>query len=285
MPSIKKISILTLNKMRGKGKKIVSITAYDYPTAILADEAGVDIILVGDSIAMTTFGYETTLPITMDDMVHHAKAVVKGVKDATGRAFVVGDMPFMSYQPSNKTAIKNAGRFLSEAGCDAVKLEGGIRMAKRVKAIVDAGIPVMGHIGLTPQSVSQLSGYRVQGKTLPEAKRLIDDALALQDNGIFSLVLEAIPSVLAKKITEKLSVLTIGIGSGPDTDGQVVVFHDIISLFRSFTPKFVKQYANIGDEIYKAISQYLKEVREEKFPAPEHQYQIDPEVEKEIKRM
>lgn len=285
MSAPKKVSIRTLNKKKCAGKKIVSITAYDYPTAILADEAGVDIILVGDSIAMTTFGYESTLPITMDDMVHHAKAVVKGVKDATGHAFVIGDMPFMSYQPSNMTAVKNAGRFLTEAGCDAVKLEGGIRMAKRVKAIVDAGIPVMGHIGLTPQSVSQLGGYRVQGKTVEEAKKLIEDALALQKNGIFSLVLEVIPAVLAKKITEKLSIPTIGIGSGIHTDGQVVVFHDIVSLFRSFVPKFVKQYKDVGNEIFEAISQYRDEVQNEKFPAEKHQYKIKPEMEKKIEKL
>jgi 3-methyl-2-oxobutanoate hydroxymethyltransferase len=285
MQKPKKITIYSLQRKKEKKTKIVSITSYDYPTAILADEAGVDIILVGDSIAMTVFGYENTLKVTMEEMISHTKAVVRGVKDATGHSFVVGDMPFMSYQPSNEIAVQNAGRFMSEAGCDGVKLEGGIRMAKQVEAIVKAGIPVMGHIGLTPQSTSQLGGYRVQGKTIESAKNLIKDALALQEAGAFSIVLEAMPTALAENITKKLSIPTIGIGSGSYTDGQVVVLHDILSLFRAFTPKFVKKYANIGDEIYKAISQYAKEVQEGIFPSKEHQYEIDPEIEEELRKL
>jgi 3-methyl-2-oxobutanoate hydroxymethyltransferase len=285
MQKPKKITIYSLQRKKEKKTKIVSITSYDYPTAILADEAGVDIILVGDSIAMTVFGYENTLKVTMEEMISHTKAVVRGVKDATGHSFVVGDMPFMSYQPSNEIAVQNAGRFMSEAGCDGVKLEGGIRMAEQVEAIVKAGIPVMGHIGLTPQSTSQLGGYRVQGKTIESAKNLIKDALALQEAGAFSIVLEAMPTALAENITKKLSIPTIGIGSGSYTDGQVVVLHDILSLFRAFTPKFVKKYANIGDEIYKAISQYAKEVQEGIFPSKEHQYEIDPEIEEELRKL
>lgn len=285
MQKPKKITVDSLQRKKEKNAKIVSITSYDYPTAILADEAGVDIILVGDSIAMTVFGYENTLEVTMEEMISHTKAVVRGAKDATGHSFVVGDMPYMSYQPSNEIAIHNAGRFMRETGCDAVKLEGGIRMAERVKAIVRAGIPVMGHIGLTPQNISQLGGYKVQGKTIEAAKQLIEDALALQEEGAFSIVLEAMPAILAKNITQKLSIPTIGIGSGPYTDGQVIVLHDILSLFRGFTPKFVKRYANIGDEIFKAISQYREDVQEGIFPAKEHQYEIDPEIEKEIQKL
>jgi 3-methyl-2-oxobutanoate hydroxymethyltransferase len=285
MQKPKKITVYSLQRKKDKAAKIVAITSYDYPTAILCDEAGVDIILVGDSIAMTVFGYENTLAVTIDEMISHTKAVVRGVKDATGHSFVVGDMPYMSFQPSNKIAIQNAGRFMSETGCDAVKLEGGIRMLERVEAIVKAGIPVMGHIGLTPQNISQLGGYRVQGKTIESAKQLINDALALQNAGIFSLVLEAIPAALAENITQKLDIPTIGIGSGPYTDGQVVVLHDILSLFRAFTPKFVKKYANIGEEIYKAISQYSKEVREGVFPSKEHQYEIEPEMEEELRKL
>lgn len=268
----KKISLLTLQNMKAKGQRAVYLTAYDYPLALLADRAGVDIILVGDSLAMTTLGYETTLPVTMDEMISHAKAVRRAVKSA----FLIGDMPYMSYQPSDRDAVLNAGRFIAEAGCDAVKLEGGRRVASRVKAMVDAGIVVQGHLGLTPQNMAQLGGYRVQGKTQGGYEMLLEDALALQEAGATSLLLEAMPRETAAAIRERLHICVYGIGAGDMVDGQLVIIHDILGLFEQFKPKFVKRYLEGGQLIHDAIRDYCKEVRSGEFPSEEHFYEISP---------
>jgi 3-methyl-2-oxobutanoate hydroxymethyltransferase len=272
--SRKKVTILDLKVKKEKGEPITMLTAYDYPTGLLVDQAGIDIILVGDSLAMVVLGHENTVAVTMDEMLHHCKAVARGARNP----LLVGDMPFMSYQVDVKEAIRNAGRFLKEGGMDVIKLEGGRDMAPTVKAIVDAGIPVMGHIGLTPQTVSKLGGYRVQGRDVATAKALIDDALALEDAGAFSLILEAIPGPVAKLITERVSIPTIGIGAGPDCDGQVLVIHDLIGLFDRFVPKFVKQYANIFPTITGALEDYRDEVIAGTFPGPEHGYSMSEET-------
>ena len=272
--SRKKVTILDLKGKKEKGEPITMLTAYDYPTGLLVDQAGIDIILVGDSLAMVVLGYENTVAVTMDEMLHHCKAVARGAKNP----MLVGDMPFMSYQVDVKEAIRNAGRFLKEGGMDVVKLEGGRDMALTVKAIVDAGIPVMGHIGLTPQTISKLGGYRVQGKDIAAAKALIDDGLALEDAGAFSLILEAIPGPVAKLITERVSIPTIGIGAGPDCDGQVLVTHDLIGLFDRFVPKFVKKYANTFASITEALETYRDEVIDGTFPGPEHGYGMSDEA-------
>lgn len=269
----KKVSVLTLRKMKAEGKKAAYITSYDYPLALLADRAGIDMILVGDSLGMTTLGFKTTLPVTMDDMIRHASAVTRAAK----YAFVIGDMPYMSYQPSEKDAIKNAGRFISEASCDAVKCEGGKRIASRVKAMVDAGILVQGHLGLTPQNMGQLGGYRVQGKTKESYEILLEDALALQEAGAFSILLEAIPAETAEKIKSALKIPVYGIGAGDKVDGQLVIIHDMIGLFEEFTPKFVKRYCEAGKTIEKALEQYCKDVRTGAFPKKEHFYDIPQE--------
>lgn len=261
-----KVTIQKLKAMKDNGEKISMITAYDYPTALLVDRAGIEIILVGDSLAMTVLGLETTVPITMEEMIHHIRPVVRGAKNP----MIVGDMPFGSYNESREQAIRNATRLMKEGGCDAIKLEGGAEVAETVKAIVDAGIPVMGHIGLTPQTISQLGGFKVQGKNLESAKALMEDARALEEAGAFSIVLECVPEELGKAITQKLSIPTIGIGAGRYTDGQVLVFHDLVGLFERFTPKFVKRYANLGEEIVKALEVYKQEVKEKKFPQQEH---------------
>ncbi len=266
----KKITVLTLQKMKAQGEKAVYITAYDFPLARLADRAGVDMILVGDSLGMTTLGYKTTLPVTMDDMIRHASAVTRGAKNA----FVIGDLPYMSYQPSDRDAIINAGRFISEAGCDAVKCEGGRRIASRIRAMVDAGILVMGHLGLTPQNMGQLGGYRVQGKTEKDYEVLLKDALAIQEAGAFSLLLEAMPVKTAERIKNKLSIPVYGIGAGNKVDGQLVIIHDILGLFEEFTPKFIKRYCNAGALIEEAIATYTQEVRTGKFPTKEHFYDM-----------
>jgi 3-methyl-2-oxobutanoate hydroxymethyltransferase len=272
--SRKKVTILDLKGKKEKGETITMLTAYDYPTGLLVDQAGIDIILVGDSLAMVVLGHENTVAVTMDEMLHHCKAVARGARNP----LLVGDMPFMSYQVDVKEAIRNAGRFLKEGGMDVIKLEGGRDMAPTVKAIVDAGIPVMGHIGLTPQTVSKLGGYRVQGRDVATAKALIDDALALEDAGAFSLILEAIPGPVAKLITERVSIPTIGIGAGPDCDVQVLVIHDLIGLFDRFVPKFVKQYANIFPTITGALEDYRDEVIAGTFPGPEHGYSMSEET-------
>lgn len=272
--SRKKVTILDLKAKAEKGEPITMLTAYDYPTGLLVDQAGIDIILVGDSLAMVVLGHENTVSVTMEEMLHHCKAVARGAKNP----LLVGDMPFMSYQVDPKEAVRNAGRFLKEGGMDVIKLEGGQDMASTVKAIVDAGIPAMGHIGLTPQTVSKLGGYRVQGKDVAAAQALIDDAIALEEAGAFSLILEAIPSPVAELITKRVSIPTIGIGAGPHCDGQVLVTHDLIGLFDRFVPKFVKQYAQAFTFIVEALSEYRDEVIAGTFPGPEHCYGMSEEA-------
>ena len=270
----RKVTILDLQAKKERRKPITMLTAYDYPTALLVDRAGMDVILVGDSLAMVVLGHENTLSVTMDEMIHHCKAVSKGARSP----FLVGDMPFMSYQISKTEAVTNAGRFLKEGGMEAVKLEGGQEMVETIRAIVDAGIPVMGHIGLTPQSISKLGGYRVQGRDIEAARKLLDDAIALGEAGCFSIILEAIPDRLAKLITERASVPTIGIGAGPHCDGQVLVIHDLIGLFDRFTPKFVKKYTDVNAQILKALQEFTEEVKSGTFPTAEHSYSISDEV-------
>ncbi len=260
-------------------RKLTMLTAYDYPTALLVDKAGIDMILVGDSVAMVVLGHKDTLSVGMDEMIHHTKAVTRAVK----RSIVIGDMPFMSYQASVEQAIINAGRFLKQGGAQAVKLEGGAQVLPQIKGIIGAGIPVQGHLGLTPQSAAQLGGFKVQGKTADAAKRLLDDALALADAGCFSIVLEAIPAEIAEIITEKCPVPTIGIGAGINCDGQVLVFHDLVGLFDRFTPKFVKQYINISKEIEGALRTFKQEVEDGKFPTKEHSFSINKDELQKIK--
>ncbi|MFZ5880619.1 MAG: 3-methyl-2-oxobutanoate hydroxymethyltransferase [Chloroflexota bacterium] len=265
-PARKKVTTLTFRQRKERGEPISMLTAYDYPTALIMDRAGVDAILVGDSLAMVVLGYENTLPVSMDEMLHHARAVARGAKSA----LLVGDMPFMSYQVSVEEAVRNAGRFLKEAGMDAVKLEGGRERVDAVRAIGSAGIPVMGHIGLTPQSVHQLGGFRAQGRTAQAAKRLLEDAHILEEAGCFSLVLESVPARLASLISARLSIPTIGIGAGAGCDGQVLVTHDLLGLFERFTPKFVRQYASLHNDMAQAFGQYIADVQARAFPAAEH---------------
>jgi len=270
----RKVTILTLKEKREKGEPITMLTAYDYPTGLLVDQAGIDILLVGDSLAMVVLGHENTVAVTMDEMLHHCKAVARGAKTP----LLVGDMPFMSYQVDIREAVRNAGRFLKEGGMDVVKLEGGTEVAPTVKAIVDAGIPVMGHIGLTPQTISKLGGFRVQGKDVAAARALIESAQALEQAGAFALILEAIPAPVARLITERVSIPTIGIGAGPHCNGQVLVMHDMIGLFDRFVPKFVKQYVNIFPLILQALTTYRDEVIAGTFPGPEHGYPLGDEA-------
>jgi 3-methyl-2-oxobutanoate hydroxymethyltransferase len=271
--SPEKLTIRDLRKMKKRGEKITLLTAYDYPMATLVDRAGIDMILVGDSLAMTVLGHESTLPVTMDEMISHARAVTRAVK----RAFVVGDMPYLSYQVSDEDAIRNAGRFMQEALTDAVKVEGGEHVCGRVKAIVESGIPVMGHLGLTPQSLSLLGGYRVQAKTARAARKLIGEARMLEDVGVFCIVLECIPSEVGKAITDAVSVPTLGVGAGPHCDGQILVMHDMLGLFEFFSPKFAKQYANLTETITAAFEAFRHEVKARQFPGPEHCYAMKPE--------
>ena len=266
-----RVTVDDIKEMKGRGEKIVMLTAYDYPSARLAEEAGVDMVLVGDTLGMVVLGYDSTLPVTMEDMLHHSKAVVRGSQ----RAMVVGDMPFMSYQTGLDDAMRNAGRFLQEAGVQAVKLEGGVHMAETVRRLVQVGIPVVGHIGLTPQSVNQLSGYKVQGRTPEAAERLMEDAIALQQAGAFCIVIETIPAPLAKLISQRLRVPTIGIGAGAGCDGQVQVWHDLLALYSAFVPKHAKQYAQIGEAIKAAISAYASEVRSGAFPTSKESFRMD----------
>ena len=257
-----------LQKKREK-KKITALTAYDYPFAKILDEAGIDIILVGDSLGNVVLGYENTLPVTMDEMIHHTKAVSKAVKSA----LLIGDMPFMSYQASQNLCIQNAGRFIKEAGVKAVKLEGGKGVAEKIEALIDTGIPVMGHVGLTPQSIHKFSGYRVQGKDKTSAEQILKDAEVIEKAGAFSIVLEGIPYTLAKKITETLSIPTIGIGAGPYCDGQILVTHDLLGLSGEFNPKFVRRYAETGKDILKAATEYKEDVQQGNFPSIEESYE------------
>jgi len=267
----KKVTTLALRQKKERGEPIVMLTAYDYPTALAEDQAGVDVILVGDSLGMVVLGYENTLPVTMDEMLHHARAVSRGARSA----LLVGDMPFMSYQVSAEEALRNAGRFLQQAGMDAVKLEGGRERVEAVRAIVGAGIPVMGHLGLTPQSVHQLGGFRPQGRTASAARRLLEDALLLEEAGCFSLVLESVPARLAELISKRISIPTIGIGAGVGCDGQVLVTHDLLGLFDRFTPKFVKKYADFHHEMQRAFTDYIEDVETKRFPAQEHTVEMD----------
>jgi 3-methyl-2-oxobutanoate hydroxymethyltransferase len=266
-----RVTTATLMEMKARGEKMTMLTSYDYPTAVLLDEAGIDMLLVGDSVGNVVLGYEDTLPVTMDEMIHHTRAVARG----TRRAMVVGDMPFLSYQASLPEAILNAGRFLKEGGAQAVKLEGGSERASVVRALVETGIPVMGHLGLTPQSVHQLGGFRVQGRDEAAARRLLDSALVLEEAGVFALVLEAVPAALAAQVTSRLQVPTIGIGAGPDCDGQVLVVHDMLGLSARRVPKFVRQYASLGDIVKEAVRAYQADVKDGSFPAPEHCYCYD----------
>lgn len=264
----KKVTVPSLKEMKQRGEKIVSLTAYDYLLASILDEVGVDIILVGDSGAMVFAGYETTLPITMEEMIYHVKVVSRGTK----RALLVADMPFLSYQTSSTEAINNAGRFLKEAHAEAVKIEGGQPMAETIRKMVQVGIPVMGHLGLTPQSIHQFGGYKVRGINTTEAQKIVEDAAILDQAGVFSMVLEKIPTELAKEITDKVSVPTIGIGAGKYCDGQVLVTHDMLGLFEKFRPKFVRRYAEIGTEIRKACERFTSDVKEGKFPNSDESY-------------
>jgi len=271
---MKKFTVTSFQNAKKKGEKISMLTAYDFTTTQLLDEAGVDSILVGDSLGMTMLGYETTLEVTMEDMIHHTKAVVRGAK----RALVIGDMPFLSYHVSVEDTIRNAGRFIKEAGAHAVKLEGGVEMVDKIKALVAAKIPVVGHIGLTPQSVNMFGGFKVQGKSAEQAQAIIDDARALEEAGVFAIVLECVPSELAKKITEVVNVPTIGIGAGKDCDGQVLVIQDVLGMYKGLQPKFVKRYKETGDDIIDATKAYIQEINEGVFPAKEHTFTIKEEV-------
>ncbi|MBI5928109.1 MAG: 3-methyl-2-oxobutanoate hydroxymethyltransferase [Chloroflexi bacterium] len=273
-----KVTLQQLQAMKEHREPISMLTAYDYPSGLLADQSGVDMILVGDSLGMVVHGFESTLPVTMDMMVMHTQAVRRGVK----RAFLVGDMPFMSYQASREEALRNAGRLLKEGNADAVKLEGGVHMAQTIHDMVQIGIAVMGHIGLTPQSVSAFGGFKVQGKSIEAARKLIEDAKAIEDAGAFAMVIEGVPAKLGELITRMVNIPTIGIGAGGGTDGQVLVMHDILGMFDRFTPKFVKQYANIGEAIQTVFSTFHQEVRSGTFPAPEHEFGISDAVLNEI---
>jgi 3-methyl-2-oxobutanoate hydroxymethyltransferase len=258
-----RVTISQIKEMKARAEKIVMLTAYDYSTAKLIDQAGIQLILVGDSLGMVVLGYESTIPVTMEEMLHHTKAVVRGTK----QAMVIGDMPFMTYHISIEDALRNAARFIQEAGAQAVKLEGGVTVAEKVRRIVDCGIPVMGHIGLTPQSIHQFGGFKKQGKTPEAAARLLEDAKVLEQAGAFAIVLETIPSDLGRLITDKTAIPTIGIGAGPACDGQVQVINDIIGSFSDFVPKHAKQYVKLTDIISKAVTQYRDEVKAGSFPS------------------
>lgn len=268
-----KVTIARLLQKKKDGEKITMLTAYDYSAASLVDQAGIDTILVGDSLGNVMLGYDSTVPVTMDEMIHHCKAVRRGVKNG----FLIGDMPFMSYQSSVEKAIENAGRFLKEAFCDSVKLEGGSDMAPTVRAIVKAGIPVCGHIGLTPQTAAMLGGYRVQGKDAESARKLLQSARDLEEAGAFMIVFECMPDSLAERITKELSIPTIGIGAGKDCDGQVLVYHDLLGIFERYTPKFVKKYLDLAPMIKEALNQYKTEVEQGLFPGPEHVFKMSKE--------
>ena len=269
----KKISILDLAAKKRRQEPITMLTAYDYTGALLVDAAEIDVILIGDSLGMVMMGLESTVPVTMEEMLHHCRAVARGAK----YAHLVGDMPFLSYQAEISEAIRNAGRFLKEGNVDSVKLEGGTEMAPTARAIVDAGIPVMGHIGLTPQSASKLGGFKTQGRTATAARRLVDHALALEDAGCYAIVLEAVPAPVAAAISERLRIPTIGIGAGPGCDGQVLVYHDLLGLYDRVQPSFVKEYARLQEPIREAFAAYRQDVVERRFPAAEHSFTMKAE--------
>ncbi|MGT2745070.1 3-methyl-2-oxobutanoate hydroxymethyltransferase [Streptococcus phocae subsp. phocae] len=269
-----KNTVLTFKDAKKTGSKLTMLTAYDYTTAKIVDEAGVNAILVGDSLGMVMLGYDDTIKVTMDDMIHHIAAVSRGTKNA----LVVGDMPFLSYSTGVRDAVLNAGRIMKEGGANCVKLEGGREVCDVIRAIVAAKIPVCAHIGLTPQAVNALGGFKVQGKDEASAKQLIEDALAVQEAGAFAVVLECVPALLAKKITEVLDIPTIGIGAGVDCDGQVLVYQDMLGMYNDFTPKFVKQFAKVGEVMTKGISQYIEEVQNKTFPEDKHTFKINEDV-------
>ena len=270
----KKLTIQDIIMMKQNGEKISMLTAYDASFAGLIDASGIEVVLVGDSLGMVLLGYDSTIPVTMEEMLHHCRAVNRGIK----RAVMVGDMPFMSYQVSESEAITNAGRFLKESGCDAVKLEGGTEMCDKVKAISLAGIPVMGHIGLTPQTASQLGGYKVQGRDADSARKLLQSARDLEASGAFSIVLECIPAELSEVITKAVSIPTIGIGAGKHCDGQVLVTHDMVGMFEKFIPSFVKQYANLASQIKEAVATYNEEVKNGSFPSEEQSFNVQIDI-------
>ena len=272
-------SISKIREMKQRGEKIAMLTAYDYAMARIIDEVGITMILVGDSLGMVVLGYESTISVTLEEMLHHTKAVVRG----TGKALVVGDMPFMTYHVSTADAQRNAARFIQEAGAQAVKLEGGVTVAEKVRAIVDCGIPVMGHIGLTPQSINQLGGYKEQGRTRETAKRLLEDAKVLEQAGAFAVVMETVPTPLAALVTQRITIPTIGIGAGNGCDGQVQVVSDILGLFTDFVPKHAKQYVRLADEIRAAVIEYDKEVRNGRFPADEQSFSMDESILEDLK--
>lgn len=269
-----RITTATIRQYKSRKEPVAMLTAYDYSMACMLDEAGVDMLLVGDSLGNVMLGYDSTLPVTMEDMIHHGRAVCRGAK----RALVVVDMPFMSYQVSVEEAVRNAGRLMKETGAQAVKLEGGTEVAAAVRAIVQAGIPVVGHLGLTPQSIHALGGFKVQGKDVAAAQKLLADAKVLEEAGVFALVLECVPAALAAKVSDSIGIATIGIGAGAGCDGQVLVTHDLLGMYGDFQPKFVKRYAELAGQIRTAVERYRGEVRERSFPAPEHCFQLADEV-------
>lgn len=276
-----KVTVLDVQQAKKEGRKLVMCTAYDYPFGLMADEAGMDMVLVGDSLGMVVMGLEGTVEVTMEHMIHHIKAVVRGCKGP----LIVGDMPFMSYNTSVREAIQNAGRLMKEGGCEAIKLEGGVDFALTIQAIVKAGIPVQGHIGLTPQTASALGGFKMQGRDALAAKRIIEDAKALEDAGVFSMILEAVPAPLGQLVAEAVKVPVIGIGAGPDVDGQVLVTYDMIGLFEKFVPKFVKQYTQIRKTILEALKEYKEDVVAVTFPGPEHSFKMPDEALEQLKKL
>ncbi len=282
MSERKKVTLRTLFQKIEDGVPITFLTCYDYPTAFFQEQAGVDMILVGDSLGMTMLGYDSTLPVTMEDMIRHAQAVRRG----SPNAWLIGDMPYMSYQPSVETAIRNAGRFMAEAGCDAIKLEGGVEMADRIAGITAAGIPAMGHLGLTPQSASALGGFRVQGKGAMQAKKIVDDAKALEDAGAFAILLELVPDRLCKLITERAEdCFIIGLGSGLDAHGQLLIYHDMFGLYPKFKPRMAKVFGEAGEVILEGLKKYVQEVTDRTFPQPENWFGMPDEEYKELLQM
>jgi 3-methyl-2-oxobutanoate hydroxymethyltransferase len=282
MSERKKVSLPTLFKKKTNDEPIVMLTCYDYPTAYFQDEAGIDIILVGDSLGMTMLGYESTLPVTMDDMIRHAQAVRRGAP----HVWLIGDMPYMTYQPSVEDAIRNAGRFMAEAACDAIKLEGGAEMADRVNGIAKSGIPVMGHLGLTPQSASALGGFRLQGKSALQAKKIVDDAKALEEAGAFAILLELVPEQVCRIITERAGdCIIIALGSGLDAHGQLLIYHDMFGLYPKFKPRMAKVYADAGNLILDGLKQYVGEVTDRTFPQPENWFEMKEDEYKDLKRL
>jgi 3-methyl-2-oxobutanoate hydroxymethyltransferase len=279
--SSKKVTVLDVQQAKKEGRKLVMCTAYDYPFGLMADEAGMDMVLVGDSLGMVVMGLEGTVEVTMEHMIHHIKAVVRGCKGP----LIVGDMPFMSYNTSVREAIQNAGRLMKEGGCEAIKLEGGVDFALTIQAIVKAGVPVQGHIGLTPQTASALGGFKMQGRDALAAKRIIEDAKALEDAGVFSMILEAVPAPLGQLVAEAVKVPVIGIGAGPDVDGQVLVTYDMIGLFEKFVPKFVKQYTQIRKTVLEALKEYKEDVVAVTFPGPEHSFKMPDEALEQLKKL